>query len=507
MIRRPIVVALVTGCLVAGAVPAAPAAASALAAVTPEPGGVGGIEHAGEPIPGRYIVQLSQTPTTSTPRGDLAQARRLADAYSRARHRHHRRRPRVRRRDERGARRGTRRRARRRAVEEDGLVAREHDADADAVVGPRPHRPGRPAAAGRRPPLRLLLHLRQRRCRGHRVRDRHRHRADHVDFGGRAVEGADCTSGPCQPGTAVDCNGHGTHVSGTIGGTTYGVAKNVTIVAVRVLNCAAVGSTSGVIEGISWVTADHVAHPDVPVVANLSLGGARSAALNDAVAASIATGISYTIAAGNGTNDGGGAAIDAQAVSPASAPDAVTVGATDRNDYRVSFSNFGSCVDLFAPGVGITSDGIGDPTATDTRSGTSMAAPHVAGVIARFLQSNPTASPATVVAALTQAASHEVVGAGTGSPDLLLFADLVAPPGPVSGSCGGEYTPITPTRVLDTRGDPGISCPTSPPAKLSADQEQFVSVVACAGLPPSGVAAAVVNVTVDAPNAASYLTV
>ena len=220
----------------------------------------------------------------------------------------------------------------------------------------------------------------------------------HTEFTGRASSGFDAVDG----GSADDCNGHGTHVAGTVGGTTWGVAKKVSLVAVRVLNCSGSGTTSGVIAGIDWVTANKV----LPASANMSLGGGASASLNTAVKNSVAAGVVYAVAAGNDGND-------ACLHSPAAEPTAITVGATDINDGFASFSNRGSCVDINAPGVSITSSWYNTNTATNTISGTSMATPHVAGAAALYLQANPTATPAQVDAALKANASTTVVPAGT----------------------------------------------------------------------------------------------
>src|SRR5689334_23676516 len=249
-------------------------------------------------------------------------------------------------------------------------------------------------------------------------------RFDHVEFGGRAVSGIDeVTAG----GNAADCNGHGTHVSGTVGGATYGVAKDVRLVAVRVLDCSGSGSTSGVIAGIDWVTSNHA----TPAVANMSLGGGASTALDDAVRQSIAAGVTYAIAAGNSN-------ADACAYSPARVAEAITVGATTSSDARASYSNYGSCLDVFGPGSSITSAWYTSSTATNTISGTSMATPHVTGTAALFLETNPSAAPASVASAIVSSATTGVVtSVGSGSPNRLLFAPLTAPSGGGGGGTGG----------------------------------------------------------------------
>lgn len=233
----------------------------------------------------------------------------------------------------------------------------------------------------------------------------------HTQFGGRASVAYDSVG---DGRNGIDCNGHGTHVSGTVGGATYGVAKGVTLYAVRVLNCSGSGTTSGVIAGVNWVTGHHAN----PAVANMSLGGGASTSLDTAVKNSIAAGVTYAIAAGNSNRD-------ACRYSPARVSTALTVGATTSTDARASYSNYGTCLDLFAPGSSITSAWIGSNSATNTISGTSMATPHVTGVAALYLQAHPSATPATVATAITSAATANVVkNAGRGSPNRLLYSLL-----------------------------------------------------------------------------------
>jgi hypothetical protein len=235
-------------------------------------------------------------------------------------------------------------------------------------------------------------------------------RPTHQDFGGRASIAADFV-GDGQGGN--DCNGHGTHVAGTLGGTSYGVAKGVHIYAVRVLDCSGTGAFSTVIAGVDWVTQNHIS----PAVANMSLGGSAYDPLDTAVRNSIASGVTYAIAAGNSSTD-------ASTQSPARVGEALTVAASDSSDVMASFSNGGTIVDLFAPGVNITSAWIGSDTATNTISGTSMASPHVAGVAALYLQSNPGATPASVNAAIVNNASvNKISGIFiAGTPNRLLYS-------------------------------------------------------------------------------------
>jgi aqualysin 1 len=238
-------------------------------------------------------------------------------------------------------------------------------------------------------------------------------RKTHTQFGGRAVHGVDTTS-PVGV-TSDDCHGHGTHVAGTIGGSTHGVAKTVRLVAVRVLTCAGTGLNSGVIAGVDWVTGNHQAGQ--PAVANMSLGGGKSAALEQAVANSIADGITYAVAAGNETED-------ACTGSPSGLPAAITVGSTTSTDARSSFSDFGPCVDFFAPGSSITSASFLTDTGTATMSGTSMASPHVAGVAALYLQGSPAATPQQVRDGLFALTTKNVVGDARSANAHLLFTNL-----------------------------------------------------------------------------------
>jgi subtilisin family serine protease len=244
-------------------------------------------------------------------------------------------------------------------------------------------------------------------------------RYDHADLVGRATFGFDAfTDGR----NGSDCNGHGTHVAGTTGGTTWGVAKSVALVAVRVLDCQGSGTTTGVVAGIDWVTANHTK----PAVANMSLGGGASTALDAAVRNSVAAGVTYVVAAGNG--DFLGRAQDACNYSPARVAEAMTIGATNSSDQKASWSNYGNCVDLFAPGVSITSAWHTSATATNTISGTSMAAPHVAGVAALYLQGNTTASPAAVHTAIHEASTKNIVTSSNTAKNHLLYS-LVGPGG------------------------------------------------------------------------------
>ena len=251
----------------------------------------------------------------------------------------------------------------------------------------------------------------------------------HQEFTGRIGNGATAIN----DGRGIeDCNGHGTHVSSTAAGTTYGVAKRATIHPIRVLDCSGGGTWEGVIAGVDFVRTD-CANQNGPCVANMSLGGGRFEAANLAVANAVAAGIPFAIAAGN-WND------DACRYSPASELSAITVAATADNDARAGFSNFGTCVDIFAPGVSILGAWIGSTTATLSIDGTSMASPHVAGAAAQVLGSSPTLTPAQVRTALLSSASLECVTDPRGTPNVLLFNDFAQGNytcGDAAGSCEG----------------------------------------------------------------------
>lgn len=250
----------------------------------------------------------------------------------------------------------------------------------------------------------------------------------HSDLSGRVISGYTAIN---DGNGTQDCNGHGTHVAGTVAGKTYGVAKNATVVAVRVLDCAGSGFSSSVVAGINWAVASH---PGGPGIINLSLGGGANSAVDDAVAAATRAGLVVVVAAGN-------SGADACQFSPARAPSAITIGATDQSDNRASYSNFGSCVDMYAPGSGITSAWISGSTSTRTISGTSMAAPHVAGLAARLTQSQPGISSSGISQTLT---TSNVTGSN------LTIANFVE-----------EETPVTTTTTPTTTTLPDDNSPTT----------------------------------------------
>jgi subtilisin family serine protease len=250
-------------------------------------------------------------------------------------------------------------------------------------------------------------------------------RTTHTDFGGRASVAFDAIGDGLN---GNDCLGHGTHVAGTIGGTSYGVAKGVHLYSVRVLGCDNRGSNSQIIAGIDWVTGHRIR----PAVANMSLGGSANSSEDSAVRNSIRSGVTYVVSAGNDNTDAGGQ-------SPARVTEAITVGATDISDTRANFSNFGAVLDVFAPGVAITSDWFSSDTATAVLSGTSMASPHAAGVAALYLHDNPSATADIIGAGIAgNATSGVVVNPGPGSPNRLLYS--VLPSSDFSFSFNGPQT-------------------------------------------------------------------
>lgn len=229
----------------------------------------------------------------------------------------------------------------------------------------------------------------------------------HQQFSGRVLSGYTAISDG--NGTS-DCHGHGTHVAGTVGGSTYGVAKNVSLVPIRILGCDGSGASSNVIAGLDWI----LKNGKKPAVVNMSLGGEANTSLDSAVENLFNNGYVMVVAAGNSNTD-------ACSSSPARVSKAITVAATDSTDTRASYSNYGGCVDIFAPGSQINSSWIGSNTATKVLNGTSMATPHVVGVVAEMLQSTPTATPQTISNNLLNQASNNVVKNPSGSPNRLLY--------------------------------------------------------------------------------------
>lgn len=300
----------------------------------------------------------------------------------------------------------------------------------------------------------------------------------HAEFGGRAVTGTDFVT---PGGTAVDCQGHGTHVAGIVGGASYGVAKNVRLVAVRVLDCSGSGSGSNVIAALDWVAQQKAASPATPMVVNMSLGGSAAAVIDSAVQRTVAAGVTVVVAAGN-------SGADACGTSPARAPGAIAVGATDSGDGYANFSNYGTCVALAAPGVAITSAYIGSNTATAVMSGTSMASPHVAGAAALYLAANPSATPAQVAAALTShAAAGPIQALPANTPSRVLNVTFLAgqstgTPSPGSPSTGTLSNPAT-GACLTLPGSGANSAPltTAACAAGSGGQQWTVSAAGTSG--------------------------
>jgi PKD repeat protein len=257
----------------------------------------------------------------------------------------------------------------------------------------------------------------------------------HQEFGGRASFGYDYFGGD-----GSDCYGHGTHVAGTIGGANYGVAPGVSLVSVKVMDCTGSGSMSGVIAGVDWI----ITNRRLPAVANLSLGGPSTASLDQAVTSLMNAGVVVVVAAGNST-------VDACSTSPAEAPDVITVGATDQNDARASFSNYGSCIDLFAPGVSIISSYYTSTSAYAYMSGTSMAAPHVAGVAALELQHYPSLPARAVRDSLFAHATKGIVSSASSTNNHLLYSYEQNDPPSVS-------TPATQPTANFTQNCTNLAC-------------------------------------------------
>ncbi len=314
-------------------------------------------------------------------------------------------------------------------------------------------------------------------------------RETHQEFGGRASIMGDFIdddgdgdpndignddADPTRP-DGFDCVGHGTHVAGTIGGATYGVAKAVTIHALRALGCNNTGSWSGIIAAVDLITADHQS----PAVVNMSIQGGAMQSVDDAIRRSVAAGVTYAIAAGNYN-------ADASSYSPARIGEAITVGATDTTDARASFSNYGTVLDLFAPGVGVTSAYHTSDTATASMSGTSMATPHVAGAAALYLGVHPSATPRQARDALVNAATSGVVESpGTGSPNALLYTGFITPPTPptvtVIAPDGGETLATdTPISIQWSASDPdGLA---RFDVEASSDGVNYAAVPGCSAL-------------------------
>ncbi len=287
----------------------------------------------------------------------------------------------------------------------------------------------------------------------------------HSDFSGRIGTSKNFVTAEPSVSPTTDCLGHGTHVAGTVGGTAYGVAKGVTLHAVRVLSCSDSAAYSDQVAGIDWVIANHVK----PAVANMSLGNGSSTAVDDALTRLVNAGVTVVVAAGNNTGN-------ACNYTPARVPSVITVGSVDKTDTKASDSNTGTCLDIWGPGVSIVSANNTGTSGSRVMSGTSMASPHVAGIAALYLANNPTATPSQVLTALkNNATQNKVINAGTGSPNLLvhsLFGTTPPPSGNVltsgvavslpavaTGSTSATYTISVPAGktsvVFNTSGGSG----------------------------------------------------
>ncbi|MEV4809597.1 S8 family peptidase [Micromonospora avicenniae] len=341
-------------------------------------------------------------------------------------------------------------------------------------------------------------------------------RFTHNDFGGRAVSGYDAIDG----GAADDCNGHGTHVAGTVGGSAHGVAKDVQLVGVRVLNCQGSGTNAQVVAGIDWVTANAVK----PAVANMSLGGSANSAIDTAVTNSINSGITYAVAAGNG--DIFGNRQNACNYSPARVGPAITVGATQNNDSAASFSNYGTCVDILAPGVNITSAWYTSNTATNTISGTSMASPHVAGVAALVLSAGPGLTPQQVRDSLVNNSTPNVLtNLGTGTPNRLLYVvngstppptnDFSVSVSPTSGSTapGGSVVATVGTATtngsaqsvsLSASGLPSGATASFSPSTVTSGGSATLTIATAAGTPAGSYPVTITGTGASATRTATY---
>jgi subtilisin family serine protease len=334
-------------------------------------------------------------------------------------------------------------------------------------------------------------------------------RTTHTDFGGRATWGTNTADT-----NNTDCNGHGTHVAGTVGGTAYGIAKGVRLVAVKVLNCQGSGTNAGVIGGVDWVTAN----AQKPAVANMSLGGGANATLDTAVRNSIASGVTYGLAAGNSNND-------ACTGSPGRTAEAITVGATTNTDARSSFSSFGTCLDIFAPGSSIVSAWNTNDTATNNISGTSMATPHVVGAAALVAGANPTWTPQQVRDSLVNNATNGVVtNPGAGSPNKLLYVvndntpptnDFSVSVSPASGSTapGGSVTATVNTATtngsaqsvsLSASGLPSGAAASFNPATVTSGASSALTIRTSETTPPGTYSVTVTGTAASGSKTATY---